>query len=134
MRSTARQTHATRTIPVDCQNEATSFPLLGDGKAFVEVVLACVLSLGFQLQHKTTGRGAGGLPRHAPSGRVRLGGMTLGRLQCTTGRAVCTVLPPCVLRYRQRRPAGAREALVAPHGGRSLAWGAVRGTSSPMAL
>jgi hypothetical protein len=33
--------------------------LLGDGKAFLECVIAFVLSLGFQLKHKATCRGGG---------------------------------------------------------------------------
>jgi hypothetical protein len=65
MRSTARQTHANRTITVDFQNEATYFQLLGDSKAFVELVLAFVLSLGFQLKHKATCSGGGCLTRHS---------------------------------------------------------------------
>ena len=52
MRTTARQTRENRTITIDFQNEATYFHLLGDGKAFLEFVLAFVLSLGFQLLHK----------------------------------------------------------------------------------
>jgi hypothetical protein len=39
MRNTARQTRENRTITVDFQHEATYFQLLGDGKAFVELVL-----------------------------------------------------------------------------------------------
>ena len=46
MRTTARQTRKNRTITVDFQNEATSVQLLGDGKAFVECVLAFLLALG----------------------------------------------------------------------------------------
>jgi len=38
MRNTARQTRENRTITVDFQNEATYVQLLGDGKAFVELV------------------------------------------------------------------------------------------------
>jgi hypothetical protein len=53
----AKLTRANRTITVDFQNEATYFQLLGDGKAFVECVLAFVLSLGLQLTHKVTCRG-----------------------------------------------------------------------------
>jgi hypothetical protein len=56
MRQTAKRTRENRTITVDFQNEATYFQLLGDGKAFVEFVLAFLLSLGFQLTHKATGR------------------------------------------------------------------------------
>jgi hypothetical protein len=59
MRNTARQTHENRTITIDFQSEATYFQLLGDGKAFLECVLAFVLALGFQLKHKATCRGGG---------------------------------------------------------------------------
>jgi hypothetical protein len=134
MRSTARQTRANRTITVDFQNEATYFQLLGDGKAFVELVLAFVLSLGFQLAHKATCSGGGCLTRHSHYVRVRLGGVTIWRLQCTTCRAVFTVLPHFILRYRQMRPAVARDALLATHGGLSLEWCAVLCNISPMAL
>src|SRR2546425_9580627 len=54
MRHTARQTRDNRTITVDFQNEATYYQLLGDGKAFVECVLAFLFALGFQLKHKAT--------------------------------------------------------------------------------
>ena len=66
--------------------------------------------------------------------RVRLGGVTIWRIQCTTCRAVFTVLPPFVLRYRQMRPEVARDALLATHGGLSLEWCAVICHLSPMAL
>jgi hypothetical protein len=88
MRTTARQTRENRTITVDFQNEATYFQLLGDGKAFVEFVVACLLSLGFQLAHKASCGGGGGLTRHSHYMRVRLGGLTIWRLQCTTCKAV----------------------------------------------
>ena len=48
MRNTARQTRENRTITVDFQNEATYFRLLGDRKAFLECVLAFLMSLGFR--------------------------------------------------------------------------------------
>ncbi len=134
MRSTARQTRENRTITVDFQNEATYFQLLGDGKAFVELVLAFILSLGFQLKHKATCGGGGCLTRHSHYVRVRLGGVTIWRLQCTTCRAVFTVLPHFVLRYRQMHPDVARNALLATHGGLSLELCAVIGHISPMAL
>ena len=66
--------------------------------------------------------------------RIRLGGLTIWRLQCTTGKAVVTILPPFVLRYRQMRPEVARAALVAPHGGLSLERCAVLYHLSPLAL
>jgi hypothetical protein len=77
MRKTSKPTRASRTITVDFQNEATDFQLLGDGKAFVECVLAFVLSLGFQLNHKVTCHGGGCLTRHSHYVRIRLGGVTI---------------------------------------------------------
>jgi hypothetical protein len=134
MHNTARQTRENRTITVDFQNEATYFQLLGDGKAFVEFVIAFLLSLGFQLKHKATCSGGGCMTRHSHYLRVRLGGVTIWRLQCTTCRAVFTILPHFVLRYRQMRPEVARDALLATHGGLSLEWCAVLYNISPMAL
>jgi hypothetical protein len=62
------------------------------------LVIAFLLSLGFQLKHKATCRGGGCLTRHSHYVRVRLGGVTIWRLQCTTCRAVFTILPHFVLR------------------------------------
>jgi hypothetical protein len=134
MRQTAKRTRENRTITVDFQNEATYFQLLGDGKAFVEFVLAFLLSLGFQLKHKATCRGGGCLTRHSHSLRLRLAGVTIWRVQCTTCKAVFTVLPHFVLRYRQMRPDVARDALLATQGGLSLELCAVIWHLSPMAL
>jgi hypothetical protein len=134
MRNTTRQTRENRTITVDFQNEATYYQLLGDGKAFVECVLAFLFALGFQLTHKATCQGGGGLTRHSHDLRVRLSGVTIWRLQCTTCRAVFTVLPHFVLRDRQMHPEVARNALLATHGGLSLELCAVMGQISPMAL
>src|SRR5919202_3866367 len=117
MRNTAHRTRDNRTITIDCQHEATYVQLLGDGKAFVECVLAFLLALSFQLAHKATCHGGGCLTRHSHYVRVRLGGVTIWRLQCTACRAVFTVLPHFVLRYRSMRPEGARDALLATHGG-----------------
>src|SRR4029450_1269477 len=134
MRNTARQTRANRTITINFQNEATYFQLLGDGKAFLECVLAFVLSLGFQLKHKATCHGGGCLTRHSHYVRVRLGGMTIWRPQGTPCRAVFTVLARFGLRYRQVPPQVARDALLATHGGLSLELCAVLYHLSPMAL
>jgi hypothetical protein len=134
MRKPARPIRANRTITVDFQHEATYLRLLGDGKAFLECVFAFLLSLGFQLQHKTTCRGGGSLTRHSHDVRVRLGGVTIWRIQCTTCRAVFTVLPHFVLRYRQMRPEVARDALLGTHGGLSLELCAAMYHISPMAL
>ena len=57
MGQAAQRTRENRTIMVDFHNEATYLQLLGDGKAFVECVLAFLLALGFQLAHKATCRG-----------------------------------------------------------------------------
>ena len=134
MGTAAKPTRENRTITIDFQNEATYFQLLGDGKAFVELVLAFILSLGFQLKHKATCSSGRCLTRHSHYVRVRLGGVTLWCLQCTTCQAVFTVLPHFVLRYRSMRPEVARDALLATHGGLSLELCAVIWHLSPMAL
>ena len=92
MRHTARQARENRTITVDFQNKATYFQLLGNGKAFLEFVFAFLLSLGFQLKHKATCNSGGCLTRHSHYVRIRLGGVTIWRIQCTTCKAVFTVL------------------------------------------
>src|SRR5262245_7068061 len=134
MHNTTRQTHENRTITVDFRDETTYFQVLSDGKAFVELVLAFLLSLGFQLKHKATCSGGGCPTRHSHYVRLRLGGITLWRLQCTTCRAVFTVLLHFVLRYRSMRPEVARDALLATQGGLSLELCAVICHISPMAL
>src|SRR5262249_19130366 len=134
MSTAAKQTRDNRTITVDFRDDATYFQLLGDGKAFVEFVCAFLLALGFQLAHKATCGGGGCLNRPPPYARVRPGGGTIWRIQCTTCRAVFTVLPHFILRYRQMRPEVARDALLATHGGLSLELCAVLYHLSPMAL
>ena len=134
MATAATQTRHNRTITVDFHDEATYFQLLDDGKAFVELVIAFLLALGFQLTHKATCHGGGCLTRHSHYVRVRLGGVTIWRLQCTRCKAVFTILPHFVLRYRSMRPAVARDALLATYGGLSLELCAVLYHLSPMAL
>ena len=130
----AKSTRQNRTITVDFQDPSTYFQLINDRKAFVEFVLAFLLSLGFQLVHKATCTGGGCLTRHSHYARIRLGGLTIWRIQCTSCRAVFTVLPHFVLRYRRMSPDVARQALIATHGGLSLAWSATMCPISPRAL
>ncbi len=134
MGKAAKRPRHNRTITVDVHDEATYFQLLDNGKAFVELVIAFILALGFQLRHQATCRGGGCLTRHSHYVRVQLGGVTIWRLQCTTCHAVFTVLPHFILRYRQMRPDMAHDALLTTHGGLSLELCAVIGHISPMAL
>jgi hypothetical protein len=134
MRNTARQTRVNRTITVDFHDEATYLKLLDDRRAFVECVLAFLLALGFHLKHKATCRGGGCLTRHSHDVRVRVEEVTIWCIQCTTCKAVFTILPHFILRYRQMQPEVARNALMATHGGLSLELCALIGHLSPMAL
>jgi len=59
MGPTAKPTRQNRTITVDFHDESPYLQLLSDGKAFVEWVLAFMLTLGFQLTHKATCTGGG---------------------------------------------------------------------------
>ena len=67
-------TRVNRPITIDFRDEATYVCLIADGKAFLECVLAVLLSLGFQLKHKATCHGGGCLTRHSHDVRIRLGG------------------------------------------------------------
>ena len=100
-----------RTLTVDFHDEATYAQLLGDTQAFIEFVLAFILAIGFQLKHQSTCDGSGSVTRHSHYARVRLGGLTIWRMQCTRCKAVFTVLPHVVLRYRTMKPDVARHAL-----------------------
>jgi hypothetical protein len=134
MAQRAKSTRENRTITVDFHDETTYSQLLGDTQAFIEFVLAFILSIGFQLHHKSTCDGGGCVTRHSHYARVRLGGLTIWRIQCTRCKAVFTVLPHFVLRYRKMKPDVARNALLATHGGLSLELCAVIGNISSMAL
>jgi hypothetical protein len=134
MGKAAKPIRANRTITVDFHDEATYLQLLDDGKAFIELVLAFIFALGFQLRHQATCRGGGCLTRHSHYVRVRLGGLTIWRIQCTRCKAVFTVLPHFILRYRSMHPDIARNALLATRGGLSLEQCAVICHISPMAL
>ena len=120
MGPTAKPTRQNRTITVDFHDESTYFQLLSDGKAFVELILAFILSIGFQLTHKATCTGGGCLTRHSHYARIRLGGLTIWRIQCTSCKAVFTVLPHFILRYRRMSPEMARRALITARGGINL--------------
>ncbi len=92
------------------------------------------ISLPCSRPSTTICNGGGCLTRHSHYLRVCLGGVTIWRLQCTTCRAVFTILPHFILRYRQMRPEVARDALLATHRGLSLEWCAVICNLSPMAF
>ena len=65
MGNAAKSTRQNRTLTVDFHDETTYFALLDNTKAFVEFVLAFILSIGFQLNHKSTCHGGGSLTRHS---------------------------------------------------------------------
>jgi hypothetical protein len=91
MGPTTKPTRQNRTITVDFHDESTYFQLLSDGKAFMELILAFMLSIGFQLTHKATCTGGGCLTRHSHYARVRLGGLTIWRIQRLSGNLFRTV-------------------------------------------
>jgi hypothetical protein len=65
MGQTAKPTRHNRTSTIDFHDETTYFELLSNTKAFVEFVLAFILSLGFQLLHKGSDSEGGSLTRHS---------------------------------------------------------------------
>lgn len=78
------------------------------------------MSLGFQLKHKCECQGGFALTRHSHYARVRLGGLSIWRLECKHCGIVFTILPHFVLRYSGVKPEIAKQALLATHGGLSL--------------
>lgn len=130
----AKQTRAHRTIVVDFTDDATYFSFLDQRQAFGEFVLAFLLALGFQLKQKKDCQRGSCFTRHSHDVRARLNGLPLWRVQCMACKAVFTVLPHFVLRYRAMRPEVAKQALLATHGGLSLELCAVLYNVSPMAI
>jgi hypothetical protein len=132
MQSQSKRTN--RTIVVDFQDEATYHSLCQNSRAFIEFVVAFIMSIGFQLKHKCDCPGGFRLTRHSHYMRVRLNGLIIWRIQCTHCKAVFTVLPHFVMRYRKMKPETARQVLLATHGGLSLEYCAVLWNVSPMAI
>src|SRR5213080_168371 len=125
MGQSAKPRRKNRTITIDFHDETTYFALLGNTKACVEFVFAFVLSIGFQLTHKPTCSGGGCLTRHSHYVRVRLGGLTIWRMQCATCKAC--VHHPAALRSEIPHDAtggGSRRPVSHPWGAQS---GMVRG-------
>jgi hypothetical protein len=130
----AKQKRENRTITIDFKDEATYDHLCQDGQAFIEFVVAFIMSLGFQLKHKCSCQGGFALTRHSPYVRVRLGGLIIWRLECKPCGAVFTILPHFVLRYSSIKPVTAKKALLATHGGLSLEWSATLFKVCPMSI
>lgn len=106
-------------MTIEFQDEASYIRRLEDGTAFVEGVLAFLLSLGFQLKPQATGRVGGCLTRPSHDVRVRPGGVTIWRMPGRRGKTVFTVLLHVSVRDCQMRPGVACNALLATHGGLS---------------
>ena len=120
MKEQATKKRENRTITVDIKDEATYYELCKNGKAFIEFIVAIIMSLGFQLKHKCGCQGGWRLTRHTNYVRVRLGDVPIWRVQCKDCRAVFTILPQCVLRYSSLEPKEAKKAILATQGGLSL--------------
>ncbi len=133
MENSPKRPRQNRTITVDFNNEATYHRLCHDGPRFIDFVVAFILSIGLQLKHKC-GCSKGRLTRHSHYVRARLDGLTIWRIQCTGCRAVFTVLPHFVLRYRQMKAEVAKKVLLATHGGLSLEICAIIENVCPMAI
>lgn len=130
----AKQKRENRTITIDFNDEATYHDLCQDGQAFIEFVVAFIMSLGFQLKHKCSCQGGFALTRHSHYSRVRLGGLVIWRLECKSCGTVFTILPHFVLRYSRLKPVTAKKALLATHGGLSLEWSATLFNVCPMSI
>ena len=134
MKKQSKRKNENRTIVIDFKDEATYFQLCQDGRAFLEFIIAFLMSIGFQLKHKCNCEGGFRLTRHSHYMRIRLNGLTIWRIQCKSCKAVFTVLPQFVLRYSKMKPEIAKKALLATHGGLSLEFCAMLFDISPMCI
>ena len=123
-----------RSITANFETEARYYRLFNDCKAFIDFIVAFIMSIGLQLKHKPGCTGGFSLTRHSHYERVRLNGVPIWRIQCTKCKAVFTVLPHFVLRYRKMSPTTAADALMAVHGGLSLELTAVCFNISAMSV
>ena len=89
MANQAKRKRENRTLTVDFNDEATYHRLCQDGQAFIEFVIAFIMSIGFQLNHKCSCPGGFRLTRHSHYVRVRIGGLTIWRIQCTACCVYC---------------------------------------------
>ncbi len=122
-----------RTIIVDFGNQAQYENIIGNGRAFIELIMAYILSLGFQVLHKNC-CSSNCFTRHSHYARVKCNGITIWRIQCTSCKAVFTVIPSFIMRYFCYPIERVKQALIAYHSGSSLEVCAILHNISAMSL
>lgn len=123
-----------RTVHVDFHNEAAYYDLIDNGPVFLDYVIAYVLSIGFQFFHKKHCSCKSSFKRHSHYARIRLGGITIWRIQCCECKATFTILPYFIMRYRPMSPENAKKAIIASNGGLSLENTSMILNISPMSI
>lgn len=123
-----------RSIVVDFGDRNSYENIIPNGKVFLELVIAYILSLGFQLVHHKYCTGGNCFTRHSHYARVRSGNITIWRIQCKRCKAVFTVIPSFLLRYFSCSAETAQKSLIAYHGGLSLENCAILFNISAMSL
>ena len=109
-----------RTIIVDFGDRNQYQQMILNGKAFMEFVVAYILSMGFQLLHKKHCTSGSCFTRHSHYARVKSNNITIWRIECKTCGAVFTVIPSFLMRYFRHDTENVKNALIAYHGGLSL--------------
>jgi len=127
-------TYQNRTFVVDFIDPNRYQELILNGQAFITFVTLFILELGFKLHHKPGCSGGCDLTRHSHYSRVRIGNLTIWRVQCKHCKAVFTVLPHFVLRYQSMPVDTAKQSLFALYGGLSLEWTALLFKVNAMAV
>jgi len=122
------------TITVDFKTTEAYLRIIQDGKAFIEFVVAFLVSIGVQLKHRKGCSGGFFLTRHSHYVRALVNDLVIWRVQCTHCKATFTILPHFVLRYRKMPPDIAEKALIATTGGLSLELCSVLFNISAMSL
>jgi transposase-like protein len=116
----SQRKRSNRTITVFLGSMAVYLKLILDGKKFIGSVVAFLISINVDLRHKENCPGGFDFTRHSSYSRIRNDNLIIWRIQCKHCKAVFTVLPHFVLRYRKMSSETAKKALIATNGGLSL--------------
>ncbi|MBF0119658.1 MAG: hypothetical protein HQK79_12535 [Desulfobacterales bacterium] len=82
-----------RRITGDFKDEIVYYQLIQDGNAFIEFIIAIVMSFGFQLKHKYRFCGGFSLTRHSHYVRAQINDVAIWRIQSTKCKEVFTIPP-----------------------------------------
>src|SRR6266540_3618414 len=107
--STKKQKRSNRTINVEFGEEEKYLSLLQSAATYLSAIVGYLVTIGASLRHKKNCKGGYELTRH--SHYERRNGITIWRVECKKCRAVFTVLPHFIIRYKDMKIAEVEKAM-----------------------